>query len=156
MRGVDEPLARTLDRLAEAAATLQEPWWVFGGAAMALLGLDIETPDVDVLVADTDALPLIEALGGRLNPTGGPGQFRSRIFGSAGGAPLPIEVMAGLEVLGGGCWRAVLPRTRVTIPWGRAHLFVPSLEEQAAICRLFGRSKDMSRAAGLEALAGRA
>src|SRR5690606_28855433 len=45
-----EALAEALEALAVAAADadLRDPWWVFGGAAMALLGLtDWRVPDID-------------------------------------------------------------------------------------------------------------
>ena len=49
----------------EAARDLREPWWIFGGAAMALYGLtDIHVPDIDVLCAPRDARNLLGALGG--------------------------------------------------------------------------------------------
>ena len=51
-----EPLIATLDIVASAAAGLQDPWWVFGGAAMALAGLeDLSVPDVDILTSARDA-----------------------------------------------------------------------------------------------------
>jgi hypothetical protein len=38
---MDADLAATLDVLAAAATDLQDPWWVFGGAAMVLTGSTI-------------------------------------------------------------------------------------------------------------------
>src|SRR5690606_34193674 len=60
-----EDLAGALDELARAAAEaeLRDPWWVFGGAAMALVGLsDWRVPDIDVLASPGDVRRLAEAL----------------------------------------------------------------------------------------------
>ena len=147
-------LAVTLDVLAAAAGGLQDQWWLFGGAAMVLLGLDdLKVPDVDVLASETDALRLLEALGGERVGEAPVGQFRSKVFGKATSTPLVVEVMAGLEVHSAGAWTAVRPRTRVPLPWGAHQLFVPDAAEQAAICRTFGRPKDLTRAVRLDALA---
>ena len=151
---VSAELAATLDVLAAAATSLQNEWWVLGGAAMVLLGVgDLEVPDVDVLATEADALHLLEALGGERVREAPAGQFRSNVFGKAAGTPLVIEVMAGLEVRTGGGWTAVRPRTRVELPWGPRRLFVPDAAEQAVICRTFARPKDLTRADRLEALA---
>ena len=56
----------------EAAQGLREPWWIFGGAAMALYGLtDLHVPDIDVLCARRDAPVLLDALGGQVMPDQG-------------------------------------------------------------------------------------
>lgn len=82
----------------EAARDLREPWWIFGGAAMALYGLtDIHVPDIDVLCAPRDARNLLGALGGVVIPDPGEGLFRSAVFGRAPDQPVLVEVMADLE-----------------------------------------------------------
>ena len=74
----------------EAARDLDQPWWIFGGAAMALYGLtDIHVPDIDVLCAPRDARALLAALGGQIVPDPGEGLFRSAVFGRARGATRP-------------------------------------------------------------------
>ena len=146
-------LAATLDRLAEAASGLAEPWWVFGSAAAALLGLDLEPADVDVIASPGDARLLAGRLGAEVRVTGHP-RFQSDYFAVAGSTPLPVEVMSGFRIRVGEVWTPVRPQTRVLVPWGEGALPVPAAAEQARICRLLGRPKDLERAARLEALAG--
>ncbi len=77
------PLVRTLDRLSRAAGGLEAPWWIFGSAAMRLIGAaDIEAEDVDLLLARPDA----ERLAARLGATriqGAGERFRSDFFAKA-------------------------------------------------------------------------
>lgn len=144
-----------LDRLARAAARagIQDPWWVFGGAAMALVGLrDWRVPDIDVLTSPADARRLIAALGAEIVTDPGEGQFRSRVYGRTEGQAVPIEVMADLEVRTGADWVPVLFETRVPVAAGPHIVHIPGVAEQIAMARLFGRPKDLSRADALERL----
>ena len=147
-------LTATLDVVAQACGLLRDRWWIHGSAAMTLIGVDgLTVGDVDLLTSEDDARRLLD--GWNVAPAPGipSARFRSAVFGRAEVAPLPIEVMAGFEVCSGGRWLRVDPATRVPRPWNAATLFVPSAEEQARICRLFGRPKDLERAAYLDALA---
>ena len=46
------PLAAALDVVAEGCADLADPWWVFGSAGMALVGVPgLTPPDVDLIVS---------------------------------------------------------------------------------------------------------
>jgi len=150
-----EDLAAALDELGRAAADadLRDPWWVFGGAAMALLGLtDCRVPDIDVLTGPGDARRLAEALGARIVADPGEGQFRSRVYARTEGRAVPIEIMAGLEVRTGGDWSPVAFDTRLPVAAGGGRLYIPALAEQIATARLFGRPKDLARADALERL----
>jgi hypothetical protein len=92
----------------EAARDLREPWWIFGGAAMALYGLtDLHVPDIDVLCAPRDARALLAALDGQVVADPGEGLFRSAVFGRAPDQPILVEVMADLETRDGAEWRPV-------------------------------------------------
>jgi len=143
-------LAVTLDVVAAAAGSLSDDWWLLGSAAMALVGVSgLTPPDVDLLVSERDARRLIGAWNAEVAPPSSSDLFRSRIFAKAKISPLPIEIMAGFEVRAGDGWRAILPRTRMAI----GGVFVPTAVEQAEICRLFGRPKDLARIGALEALA---
>ena len=103
-----EPLVATLHVLADAARELEDPWWVFGGAAMALAGLDdLHVPDVDVMASPRDARRLIEALHGRPVADPGEGLFRSQVFGQILTTPVPIDVMAQMDVRSGADWSPV-------------------------------------------------
>lgn len=145
-------LAATLDVLAPHLQRLKDPWRLFGSAAMELLGAPgVTAADVDLLVSEADGLALIEGLGAE-RIAGGTALFRSKVFGKASATPLPVEIMAGFEVCTAGEWRPVRMETAREIAWKGTQLVVPELEEQIALCNLFGREKDLVRAAALESL----
>ncbi|MGH6997918.1 MAG: hypothetical protein ACREEO_06970 [Phenylobacterium sp.] len=147
------PLAAALDVVAEACADLADPWWVFGSAGMALVGVPgLTPPDVDLIVSERDARRLLERWDTVPLEAAASPLFRSAIFAKAQVAALPIEIMAGFEAFSDGAWAPVVPATRRAIAWKDRRLFTPSAAEQAAICRRFGRPKDLARVALLEAL----
>ena len=126
-----DDLAATLEVLASAARELRQPWWVFGGAAMVLAGLEgLATPDVDVMAAPQDARRLIAALGGVIVEDPGHGLFRSRVFGKASATPVPIEVMADMDVRAGAEWTRVAFATRLPIALDAGPVFIPTVDEQ--------------------------
>ena len=106
-----------------AAEALHDPWWIFGGAALALYGMEaLHVPDVDVLCSPRDARRLIQALGGEIEPDPGEGLFRSRVFGHATPGRMRIEVMAEMDVRSGGDWTpwSSPPARPLTFPMRRA------------------------------------
>ena len=146
-------LAATLDIVASAATGLRDPWWIFGGAAMALAGLDdLHVPDVDVMTSRRDARTLIDALHGRVVEDPGEGLFRSGVFGQILTTPVPVDVMANMDVRAGGDWTPVVFHSRTAVEIDGCAVFIPAVAEQIATCRLFGRPKDLERAARLETL----
>jgi hypothetical protein len=60
--------------------------------------------------------------------------------------------MAEFEVRAGDGWHIVRPVSRLPKQIGNTTLFVPSVDELLAHCRLFGRPKDEQRAAVLQRL----
>ncbi|HVK41557.1 MAG TPA: hypothetical protein VM471_03685 [Phenylobacterium sp.] len=146
-------LDATLDILAAECAGLQDQWWVFGSAAMALAGVpNLFPPDVDLIVSERDARHLVTAWNADVETGAGSPIFRSQIFAKAQVAPLPIEIIAGFEAQQDGAWSAVRPATRLAIERLGGTVFIPAVAEQAQICRRFGRPKDLARLAALEAL----
>ena len=153
MDDLPDDFAASLDILASAADTMQDPWWIFGGAAMVLWGLrDWRAPDIDIMASPRDARRLIEALHGEVTPDPGEGLFRSHVFGQILTTPVPLDVMAGMDVRAGGDWVPVTFSTRVAIALEDFTVFTPSINEQIETCRLFGRPKDLLRAEMLESL----
>jgi len=150
---INPVLRGVLDRLARDAAGLSDPWWVFGSAGMALVGAPgLSPPDVDLIVSERDAAALIGLWNAQRAEAAPSPLFRSKVFARASIAALPIEIMAGFESFSAGAWTPVAPATRIAIPWNGARLYAPDAAEQAAICRRFGRPKDLARVALLEAL----
>ncbi|MGV9010588.1 hypothetical protein [Brevundimonas sp.] len=148
-----DSLSATLDIIASAAADLRDPWLVFGGAAMAMAGLDqLHVPDVDVMASPRDARTLLKALDGAILEDPGEGLFRSQVFGRILTTPVPIDVMAGMDVRDGGDWTSVVFTTRFPVQIGDATVFIPTVQEQIDMARLFGRPKDLQRAEALERL----
>ena len=150
---INPDLAATLKVVASGCSALQDDWWVFGGAAMALAGVQgLCPPDVDLIVSERDAASLIITWRAQLE-TGAPSPlFRSKVFARTTIAPLPIEIMAGFEVCESGAWSAVLPATRQLAAFSAGAIFIPTPAEQAEICRRFGRPKDLARVDALQAL----
>ncbi|MET4683149.1 hypothetical protein [Brevundimonas faecalis] len=148
-----DDIVSALDILVSTTTALQDPWWVFGGAAMCLWGLrDWHVPDIDVMCSPRDARRLIESLHGQVAQDPGEGLFRSQVFGQILTTPVPLDVMAGMDVRAGGDWTPVTFSTRVPVAVEDFTVFTPSVAEQIETCRLFGRPKDLQRAEMLEKL----
>ena len=121
---------------------------------MALAGVrGLEPPDVDVVSTPDGAAALLDRLGGQV-VVAASGQFRSRVFGKDLDGPLPIEVMGGLEVATADGWTPVTLHTRRGVASPAGDLWIAEPAEQADICRLFGRPKDLARARPLADLDG--
>ncbi len=136
-------LRATLVGVAARLEAAQEPWWIVTGAAAALHGVATPVGDVDVLVGTADAIRL---LGADASP-GVPGEWcRSARFGRIDGLPLPVEIMAGFDLLTGGRWEPVRFATREAVTLDGETLFVPARDELAVLLRTIGRPKDMARA----------
>jgi hypothetical protein len=144
----DATLAETLDAVAEAAALLQDPWWIIGSAAAFLIGLDEQPADIDLLTSEADARRVLRHWGLEPAPPSPSPLFHSAVFAAVTIAPLPIEVMGDLHVRG----EPLVPRTRLAVPWRDRLLHAPALGEQIAILERFGRDKDLLRAERLRAL----
>lgn len=140
-----DALAVLLDRLTPDLKSIGEPWTVIGSGALILLGLPLEAAnDLDIVtsvdgagrlrVVWADCLCPAEA-----RPPDGP--FRSEDFARYETSWGPVEVMGGLKVRG----EPLMIGARL------AELPIPSAAEQLRILRLFGRPKDLAKAARLEA-----
>lgn len=134
-----EVLSTTLAQITHAMAGACEPWWIIGSAAVVLHGAETLVADVDVLCGEADARALIAALGGAVLASDDDPVFRSAVFGRCAATPLPVEVMARLTVRGA-------PVRLATREW-IGGVAVPSRVELAALLRIFGREKDLTRAA---------
>lgn len=135
--------------VAEAMADAEDDWWLVGGAAVALHGLDIAIADIDLLMSRRDIVRAIARLG--IAPVEGVAidRIRSEIWARWTAPPLAVDLMTGLQVRTGEGWIRVAPATRHAIDVDGRTLFVPARFELIDILQLFGRPKDLERAAGL-------
>jgi hypothetical protein len=144
----------TLSILAEKARDLQGKWWVIGSAAAKLSGLwEINPDDVDVVGDERTLTELVHVFGREVEQYSENHRFRSkpyqRILVERG---LPIEVMGRLQVHVQGHWQTLRIETRCIITEFGPPIWVPEVDEQIAIFRLFGRPKDLQKAERLERL----
>ena len=147
MASLPEALRRALEMVADLAAPAADPWWIIASAAVALHGAPIEdVRDVDLLMSEEDARRTLVRAG--VEPRSGQGtdRFRSAVFGTWLGAPVPIEIFGGFEMAGAAGWTRVRPETREPVTVGGKVLFVPSAAELRAMLLGFGRPKDLARA----------
>lgn len=144
---MSEELLAALREIAAAAPAGRDDWWIIGSAALVLAGVEnIEPADVDLLGSSATIGGFLSAWG-VASPEPKPGQrFRSKHYQRIDRpAALPIETMGDLEVMSDGGWKAVWPQTRLAVDIGNATVFIPTLVEQLAILRLFGREKDLAK-----------
>jgi hypothetical protein len=140
---------RTLTGVAEVLAASRDDWWLVGGAAVALHGLDIEIADVDVLMSERDIRRVMAGLGVAPQEGVAIDRVRSKVWVRWTALPLAVDLMTGLQIRNGERWTLVAPATREAVQVDSRTLYLPSRAELAGICRLFGRPKDLDRAAGL-------
>jgi hypothetical protein len=148
-----DDLASLLLRLAPDLDGLAEPWTVIGSAAMILAGADWpDCADLDILTTAAGATALEAAWADWRRPGEPPppdGPFRSR-FSRYDFAPGAVEVMGDLEVRTPGGWSRLALGAPVGHALGARTWPAPDLARQVAILKLFGRPKDLAKAAFLE------
>jgi hypothetical protein len=136
-------LAAFIDRL----AIIRDPWWLIGGAAVALQGVPIDPlADIDVIMSKQDAGKVLSDLGIAPERPGGSELFRSAVFGRWLALPIPVDIMGDFEVRTPEGWVRVAPRTREPVIIDGRIAYVPARQELIAILRRFGRPKDLERA----------
>lgn len=135
-----------LQRIADYLSDTEDPWWVLGSAAMALIEIDPgDIRDIDVLVSERDADALIRKHSLTNMADGGTDGFRSNFFLTPNLGQVPVEIMAGYQIRTAGAWQVVEPKTRLRIPVGSAAIFVPDRDEQMHFLKRLGRPKDRDR-----------
>lgn len=138
-------LEETLAAIARISPRLQDDWWIIGSAAIALAGVAIEVPDVDLLLSERDARMLLDGWGLAKQSTDGLDRFRS-VYGEHTATPIPIEIMGKLEVCIEGEWKPVTPSTRERIDLPQGAVYTPDTADQLALLLMFRRPKDLVRA----------
>jgi hypothetical protein len=122
-------------------------WWIIGSGAMNLCGVETEARDVDVLGSEATIAAVVKSLDLKPFPPSNDPLFRSLMF-ARHDLPdaVPVEFMGGFEVRAGGVWQPLVIHSRREIKTPNGPVFVPELEEQIEILKLFGRDKDLKRA----------
>lgn len=124
----DPALAASLAQLAQVMRDTRDDWWVIGSAAVALHGGDPgEIADIDVIVSRRDLDALYERLSLADTPDAGKAMFRSQRFGLWSEPALPVEFMAGLQVLRGGQWLSVQVQSRAIVRCGTSMCSCPNV-----------------------------
>jgi hypothetical protein len=145
---MDARLRTGLMRLGDLMETQSEPWWIIGSTAMVLAGIKSIVPDdIDVVGSSALLADMMTRAGAVAPETKSHAQFRSLPYGRIpviGGTE--IEVMGDLEVCISGQWQRLTLKSRCEVKVGGVCLYVPTLEEQMSVFRLFGRPKDISKA----------
>ncbi len=125
-------------------------WWVIGSAALALSGIDVEPLDIDIFAASEVIEAVRVVLGVRAMPSGSDRFRSSPYFQYRPDGGLEIDFMGSLQIGFDGRFSDLQIESKVLVYCGSVTLFVPSLDEQARILRLFGRPKDLARATLVE------
>lgn len=147
MHPLAPPLERSLRAVAGAMVDAQDPWWIIGSAAVALLGAgSVTVADLDVLLSEADAARILPSLGLNAGPGGVDSRFRSTTYARWDAPELPVEFMAGFALRQGEAWVDVAPTTRAAHHLGDVVLYTPERAEMRAILQSFGRPKDLRRA----------
>ncbi len=148
-----DDLARLLDRLAPDLDGLAEPWGFIGSAALIVAGVDWpDCADLDIVTTAAGAETLATVWRGWQVRDYAPepdGPFRSR-FARYDISPGAVEVMGDFEVRTPDGWRPLAMGAIVRHRFGNRTWPAPSLADQLRILRLFGRPKDLAKAAFLE------
>lgn len=142
-----EPLRQTLVMVAELGASAADPWWVISSAAVALHGAPVDdVQDADLLMSGRDARQALMRVGVEPHTGRATDLFRSAIFGTWHGPPLPVEIFGDFDFAGSNGWSRVAPQSREPVAIGDQVLFVPSAAELRRMLIGFGRPKDLARA----------
>lgn len=132
-----------LERVSPDLDRFATPWSLIGSGALILLGAPLDdAADLDIVTGVEGAGRLRQAWAGWLAPGEGKapdGPFRSRDFARYETPWGPVEVMGGLHARG------------EPLVIGETIGPIPAAREQLRILRLFGRPKDLAKAAVLEA-----
>jgi hypothetical protein len=147
-------LEKALRLVAEHGSRIEGNWWVIGSTAALLAGYSHFDPDdVDVFGSTETMNAFVKSFGSERFEAPDHHQFRSMPYQRIALPDFtPIEVMGGLEILNNGQWQKLSITTRIEISGFGAPLWIPSVEEQIAIFEMFGRPKDLAKAAVLAAL----
>lgn len=124
---------------------------LFGTAVLEILGIgDFHAADIDVIVDAEQARALASAAGVDPGGEGGNDKFRSTVHLHLAGAPLVIDVMAGMSIHAADGWELYELRETVEIEADGRRFHAVSLADLKRFYRLAGRAKDRAKIAALD------
>ncbi len=148
MPHISDKIKFTLHEAAGGLKLLNGDFYIYGGAALVLSGIDIgETGDIDILTTSAHSDLLKTVWADKLIAVAG--KKESELFRSAFAQyrflDMMVEVSGDLEICKDNVWQPVLIHQYDTIQIGDLPVKVPTVEEQIRLLRLFGRTKDLQR-----------
>ena len=149
---ISPALANGLTQIGEAGVGISD-WWIIGSAAATLGGAEGPAPaDIDLFGPRASMLNFLRQWRQEERPHAPSNHFRSAPYQRVQfNNCLDIEVMGDLEVFAASRWTPVALSTRVAVKFRGHVLHIPSIDEQIALLRLFGRPKDIARIESIEA-----
>ena len=139
-----------LDRLADRAGVAPV---LFGTVVLELKGIgDFAAADLDVIVLAEEATALAAAAGIDPGGEGGNDKFRSMVHLHLSGAPLVVDVMAGMSIRTTDGWVLYEMGEAVEIEAVGKRFRTVSLADLRRFYRLAGRAKDVAKIAALDTI----
>jgi hypothetical protein len=144
-----QKIEESITLLTDDLTKLQDPVYLIGSSALVLSGIPLETTeDIDLLTSHRDANFLkkhwLANKVWKYAPRDSD-KFRSN-FGRFQWGKALIEVMGDLEVCHQGTWQKLQVAEYFEISIHQLTIRIPTLREQERIFRLFGRTKDLTKA----------
>lgn len=125
---------------------------LFGTSVLEILGIgDFHAADLDVIVDADGARALAAAAGIDPGGEGGNDKFRSLLHLHLGGAPLVIDVMAGMSIRTADGWTLYEVGETMEVEVADKRFRAVSLVDLKRFYRLAGRAKDRAKIAALDA-----
>lgn len=149
-------LLETLVHLRRFAGRAEISPVLFGAAVLELCGIgDFRASDVDVIVETGEGRALAAMAGIDLAGVGESDRFRSVVHFHLDGAPLAIDVMAGMSILTTDGWLPYLVEETLELEIDGSLFRAVSLTDLTRFYRLARRAKDEAKISALEAVVGR-
>lgn len=145
---VTDSLAITLENTAQILNQYSFSWMVFGGAAMALYGLEKgPVADIDVILTSEAAAFLCKHFSWPNYADAHSSRFRSDYLLRPDLGPVPVEILGGFRISTIHGWVAVADCETRTFCIGSQKIYLPTRQALSSIFRLCGREKDFQRVA---------
>lgn len=125
---------------------------LFGTSVLEILGIgDFQAADLDVIVDADEARALAAVAGIDPGGEGGNDKFRSLLHLHLDGAPLVVDVMAGMSIRTADGWTPYEVGETVEVEAAGRRFLAVSLADLKRFYRLAGRAKDSAKIAALDA-----